>query len=90
MLVMMKRREQRRKPVISLTGTLARALRPGMPAVYLYQGFLIRTSAVEWEAKLRKIEKKEYAAADFIKELKEMVWNITWRVRNDIGANKLH
>ena len=47
MLVMMKRREQRRKPVISLTGTLARALRPGMPAVYLYQGFLIRTSAVE-------------------------------------------
>lgn len=47
MLVMMKRREQRGKPVISLTGTLARALRPGMPAVYLYQGFLIRTSAVE-------------------------------------------
>ena len=47
MLVMMKRREQRRKPVISLTGTLARALRPGIPAVYLYQGFLIRTSAVE-------------------------------------------
>ena len=44
----------------------------------------------QWEAKLRKIEKKEYAAADFIKELKEMVWNITWRVRNDIGANKLH
>lgn len=47
MLVMMKRKEQRRKPVISLTGTLARALRPGMPAVYLYQGFLIRTSVVE-------------------------------------------
>ncbi len=44
----------------------------------------------QWEAKLRKIEKKEYAAADFIKELREMVWNITWRVRNDIGAQKLH
>ena len=43
----------------------------------------------QWEAKLRKIEKKEYAAADFIKELKEMVWNITWRVRNDIGAKRI-
>ena len=43
----------------------------------------------QWEAKLRKIEKKEYADADFIKELKEMVWNITWRVRNDIGAKRI-
>ena len=47
MLGMTMRNERRRKPVISLTGTLARALRPGMPAVYLYQGLLIRTSAVE-------------------------------------------
>ena len=44
---MLKRRVQKRKPVINVTGTLARALRPGVPAVYMYQGYLIRTTAVE-------------------------------------------
>ena len=47
MFRMFKRKVQKRKPVINVTGTLARSLRPGMPAVYLYQGYLIRTSAVE-------------------------------------------
>lgn len=47
MFRMFKRKVHKRKPVITVTGTLARALRPGMPAVYLYQGYLIRTSAVE-------------------------------------------
>lgn len=32
---------------ITVTATLAATLMPGMPAVYLYQGNLIRTTAVE-------------------------------------------
>ena len=35
------------KRSIFVTATLANVLTPGMPAVYLYQGSLIRTSAVE-------------------------------------------
>lgn len=35
------------KRSIIVTGTLANVLTPGMPALYLYQGNLIRTSAVK-------------------------------------------
>lgn len=35
------------KQHISITGTLASKLLPGHPAVYLYNGTLIRTNAVE-------------------------------------------
>lgn len=35
------------KRLISVTGTLTSILRPGLPAVYLYHGNLIRTSIVE-------------------------------------------
>lgn len=38
---------QEPKRSIFVTATLANVLTPGMPAVYLYQGSLIRTSAVE-------------------------------------------
>ena len=35
------------KREISVTGTLENVLRPGLPALYLYQGNLIRTSTVQ-------------------------------------------
>ena len=35
------------KREVSLTGTLENVLRPGLPALYLYQGTLIRTSTVQ-------------------------------------------
>ena len=35
------------KREVSLTGTLENVLRPGLPALYLYQGSLIRTSTVQ-------------------------------------------
>ena len=35
------------KREISVTGSLTDVLRPGLPAMYLYQGNLIRTSAVQ-------------------------------------------
>ena len=35
------------KREISVTGTLTDVLRPGLPALYLYQGNLIRTSTVQ-------------------------------------------
>lgn len=35
------------KRTVFVTATLANVLTPGMPAVYLYQGNLIRTTAVE-------------------------------------------
>ena len=35
------------KQSITITGTLANILKLGSPAIYLYQGTLIRTSAVE-------------------------------------------
>lgn len=36
-----------RKPVCRATGVLASVLRPGVPALYLYNGQIIRTTAVE-------------------------------------------
>ena len=36
-----------------------------------------------WENKLRKIEKDQYKASDFIHELKVMVNQIVWNVKND-------
>ncbi len=35
------------KPHVSVTGALMEVLRPGLPAMYLYQGNLIRTSTVQ-------------------------------------------
>lgn len=35
------------KKKISVTGTLINVLAPGLPAVYLYHGIVIRTTAVE-------------------------------------------
>lgn len=35
------------KKNITVTGTLANVLAPGLPAIYLYHGNLIRTTAVE-------------------------------------------
>ena len=35
------------KREISVTGALTEVLRPGIPAMYLYQGNLIRTSTVQ-------------------------------------------
>lgn len=42
-----------------------------------------------WENKLRKIEKKEYAAADFINELKDMVGRIVMDVLRDNSHNSI-
>ena len=35
------------KREVSVTGSLTDVLRPGLPALYLYQGSLIRTSTVQ-------------------------------------------
>lgn len=35
------------KPEVSVTGSLADVLRPGLSTMYLYQGNLIRTSTVQ-------------------------------------------
>lgn len=35
------------KREVSVTGALTDVLRPGLPAIYLYQGSLIRTSTVQ-------------------------------------------
>ncbi len=35
------------KRFITVTGTIISILKPGLPAIYLYQGNLIRTSAVQ-------------------------------------------
>lgn len=40
-------KEFTQKRFITVTGTLTSILKPGLPAVYLYQGNLIRTSAVQ-------------------------------------------
>ncbi len=46
-----KNSNQYQKPVpkreVSVTGALTDVLRPGLPALYLYQGSLIRTSTVQ-------------------------------------------
>jgi DNA topoisomerase-3 len=42
-----------------------------------------------WENKLRKIERDEYAAADFISELKEMVSKIVIDVLKDNSHNSI-
>lgn len=42
-----KRHEQITKAQVYLTGSLVNILRAGMPALYLYQGNLIRTSTVQ-------------------------------------------
>lgn len=42
-----RKENQEPKRSIFVTATLANVLTPGMPAVYLYHGNLIRTSAVE-------------------------------------------
>lgn len=42
-----KNKYQKPKRSVSITATLANVLTPGMPAIYLYQGNLIRTSTVE-------------------------------------------
>ncbi len=53
MLALFKNRnnDQNQEPAfkreVSVTGALTDILRPGIPAMYLYQGNLIRTSAVQ-------------------------------------------
>lgn len=42
-----KQNTQKIKGAITISRTLASVLAPGMPVTYLYQGHLIRTSAVE-------------------------------------------
>lgn len=39
--------ERAAKREVSVTGALTDVLRPGLPALYLYQGNLIRTSTVQ-------------------------------------------
>ena len=41
------------KREVSVTGALTDVLRPGLPAMYLYQGNLIRISMMSWRV-LRK------------------------------------
>ena len=42
-----KNQEPASKREITVTGALTDVLRPGLPAMYLYQGNLIRTSTVQ-------------------------------------------
>lgn len=49
MLLSWRKRKERTcsKPEINLTAKLIEALKPGFPALFLYNGSLIRTSAVQ-------------------------------------------
>jgi DNA topoisomerase-3 len=42
-----------------------------------------------WEKKLREIEKGEYQAADFMAELKQMVSDLVFQVKNDYSKGKI-
>lgn len=42
-----------------------------------------------WENKLRKIERNEYAAKDFLEELKQMVTEVVQNVKNDTSARSI-
>ena len=69
------------KQSIIITGTLANILKPGSPAIYLYQGTLIRTSAVE--AILE-------SAPDHVRfETKDMIYTISSFHQPGMGAKKI-
>ncbi|MEG1616900.1 MAG: DNA topoisomerase 3 [Bacteroidales bacterium] len=61
------------------------ATQTGVELIQVIQEELLKSAELTgiWENKLRKIEKNEYQAADFLNELKTMVAQIVWNVKND-------
>lgn len=69
------------KQSITITGSLANILKPGSPAIYLYQGSLIRTSAVE--AILE-------SSPDHVRfETKDIIYTISSFQQPGMGAKKI-
>ena len=57
----------------------------GMDLIQVIQEELLKSAELTgiWENKLRRIEKNQYQAGEFLQELKTMVAQIVWNVRND-------
>jgi DNA topoisomerase-3 len=67
------------------------ATQAGISLIYTINEELLKSAKLTglWENKLRKIERNEYAAADFISELKEMVSKIVIDVLKDNSHNSI-
>lgn len=61
------------------------ATRTGLEIIATIHDELLKSAELtgQWESKLRKIERGEYKAADFLAELKEMVFQVVGNVKND-------
>ncbi|MGL4293257.1 MAG: DNA topoisomerase 3 [Bacteroidales bacterium] len=61
------------------------ATQTGVDLIQVIQEELLKSAELTgiWENKLRKIEKGQYLAGDFLQELKTMLAQIVWNVRND-------
>ena len=80
-LIKNTQKSQAKKRSVTITGTLTNILTPGLPAIYLYQGTLIRTSAVE--AILE-------SAPDHVRfETKDIVYTISSFHQPGTGAKKI-
>lgn len=61
------------------------ATQTGVELIHIIHEELLKSAELtgRWEKKLREIEKKNYSAAQFIEELKQMVTEIVYQVRSD-------
>jgi DNA topoisomerase-3 len=61
------------------------ATQTGIDLIGIIQEELLKSAELTgiWENKLRRIERNEYQAAEFLGELKQMVAQIVWNVKND-------
>lgn len=61
------------------------ATQTGIDLIQTIQEELLKSAELTgiWENKLRKIEKNEYPAGEFLNELKQMVVQVVWNVKND-------
>lgn len=61
------------------------ATQTGIDLIQIIHEELLKSAELTgiWENKLRKIERNEYKAAEFLSELKQMVAEIVWNVKND-------
>ncbi|MEG1186299.1 MAG: DNA topoisomerase, partial [Bacteroidales bacterium] len=61
------------------------ATQTGIDLIQIIHEELLKSAELTgiWENKLRKIERNEYKASEFLSELKQMVAEIVWNVKND-------
>lgn len=73
---------RKEKKNIIATGT-------GVQLIQTIKNDLLKSAELtgQWEYKLRQIEKGEYEVATFMKEMKEMVTQVVWQVKNDYSSS---